>query len=231
MRKFLVSCLFAVLFGAAPAHAQFFLKPYDLTSPPVTGAEPGIITQLMPNAKPDEQRAALVWSVRAALNVAALQCQFEPTLLTDENYNAMLRNHREELADSYKAIATYYERENPKNKRAAQTALDQFNTRIYSGFSTVSAQLMFCLTAESIGREVVFTPRGSLHTVALRRMRELRGSLVPWGEQQFYGWQAPELAYAFRVPAAFGQPNCWRKDEWQPKRCGPPFQGEAPRRR
>ena len=31
----------------------------------------------------------MVWNLRAALNVAALQCQFGPTLLTLPNYNAI----------------------------------------------------------------------------------------------------------------------------------------------
>lgn len=225
MRMLCLAFVLAMAFNAVPARAQFFLKPYDLTAPPVTGADSGLVAQSLPEGTPAEQRAALVWNVRAALNVAALQCQFERSLLTDENYNAMLRNHREELAGSYKAITDYFTRKNPKDKRAAQTALDQFNTRIYSGFSTVSAQLMFCATAESIGREVVFSPRGTLHMVAERRIRELRGSLVPWGEQQFYGWRAPQLGYQYRIPATFGQSRCWRKDEWQPKRCGELFPG------
>ena len=50
------------------------------------------IAQPCPARRAAEQRAALVWNMRAALNVAALQCQFEPTLLTVPNYKRMLRD-------------------------------------------------------------------------------------------------------------------------------------------
>jgi hypothetical protein len=39
------------------------------------------------NATPTEQEAHALWSLRAALNVAALQCQFSPFLATVRNYN------------------------------------------------------------------------------------------------------------------------------------------------
>lgn len=211
------------MFAAAPAHAQFFLKSPDLRGAPVTGIEPEIVGQLLPGATPDEYRAALVWNMRAALNVAALQCSFSPLLMTADNYRAMLRDHEGELKKSYQTLEGYFKR-TAANAKQGQQELDRFGTRIYSGFSTVSAQLIFCQTAGSIGQDAAFTPTGKLFTVAERRMRELRASLVPWGEQQFpSGNRLPDIS----IPQAFGNPRCWKRDNWDSRRCGPPFLGES----
>lgn len=205
-------------FSATPASAQFFLKSPMNRGDTVTGAEPGIVGIAMPEATPKELRAALVWNLRAALNVAALQCGFEPTLLTLSNYNFMLNDHAKELKESYDTLGAYFTRVNKKNKAAGQRALDAFGTRVYSGFSTVSAQYTFCLAADSIGRQVMFTKRGELGDVAAQRMRELRNSLAIAGEQQFPStfWMHVNV----RTPP-FADPKCWsRKGEYNARRCG-----------
>src|SRR3546814_4168051 len=80
---------------ATPAAAQFFWKPADLHAATVEGNEPNLGFAL-PGATPSEYRAALLWSMRAGLNVAALQCQFAPTLLTLSNSNALSAHHDDE---------------------------------------------------------------------------------------------------------------------------------------
>src|ERR1044072_4545131 len=192
---------------SAPASAQFFMKPVDLHGERVTGAEPGIVGPALPGASPTELRAALVWNLRAALNVAALQCQFEPPLLTLTNYNAILRDHEAELKTSYATLEKYFTRQAKNNKAAGQTELARFGTRVYSGFSTVSAQLTFCAVASSIGHQAVFAKPGALGDVAENRMRELRKSLTPWGEQQFWGMQLSPVTVRERFPP-FADPKC-----------------------
>jgi hypothetical protein len=206
--------LAAGLFAGSPASAQFFLKSYDFSGGMVTGAEPEMGMSL-PGATPDEVRAGLVWNMRAALNVAALQCDFAPMLLTVDNYNAMLRDHSAELKASLEAINGYFVRTS-KTKAAGQTAFDRFGTRTYSAFATVAAQYGFCQTASKIGREVIFAPRGQLGDVATRYMRELRNSLIPYGEQQF-----PRAFYArtYLFLPDF-QPDCWRKGRYSETYCG-----------
>jgi len=203
----------ALLTAAAPASAQFFLKSKNLSGTPVIGDEPGI-GQPMPGATPAEIEAGLVWNMRAALNVAALQCQFEPTMLTVSNYNAILTDHKAELKKSFDTLAKYFVRVN-KSPKAGQSALDQFGTRTYSGYATVAAQLNFCETANLIGRDAVFQPRGKFADVARQRMRELRNSLVPWGDQATTHSIYPRVSLP-RVDAI-----CWsKKGEWVEKKCG-----------
>lgn len=207
-----LAVLTAAIFAASayPASAQLFWKPADLTSPPITGAEPNIGVS-MPGATPAELQAGLVWQLRSALNVAALQCDFEPTLLTTGNYNAMLAQHKSELAGSFKTVGDYFIR--TAGRPAGQKLFDQYGTRTYSTFSTVKAQLTYCQVAGSVGRDAIFAPRGQLHTVAANRLGELKRALVPAGEQYFTN---PLHGYVATLPPLSKQ--CWKNGKIH-KRC------------
>lgn len=204
----------AAMFGAAPASAQFYFKGPDISGPRITGTEPGVLVQPLPDATPAELRAAMVWNMRAALNVAALQCQFAPTLLTLRNYNTILKDHAVEMNNSYAILSKYFARTH-KTAREGQTALDQYGTRVYSSFSAVHAQLTFCQAANAVSQQAVFTPRGQFGDLAAERLVEIRNSLIRWGEQQFPGY------YNVSLPGfpMFGDEKCWRRDVYRPDRC------------
>ena len=205
--------------AAQPVSAQFYLQSHDMTGKPVSGEEPDIGFS-MPGATPVELRAGLLWNMRAGLNVAALQCQFEPTLLVVSNYNSMLKDHDGEFDAAQATLNKYYLRTaKGKSKKAGSDAFDQFGTHIYSSFSTVTAQRNFCQTANLLGRDAIFTPRGGLTALAQGRMRELRNSLVPYGEQA-----VPSYLYARtdNLPMPRLDAVCWsKKGEWVEKKCGP----------
>lgn len=204
----------AIAFGqAAPASATYlyWIKP-DFSGTPVTGVEPGLGLPL-PNATPKELGANLLWNMRAGLNVAALQCQFSPSLMTVRNYNELLRHHGAELASAYSAISGYFKRTGGKGW---QKALDQYTTRTYNGFSTLHAQIGFCETAGLIGRDALSRRKGDLYLTAQQRMREFRNSLVPARD--------PVFAYQFVIGPRTLPPfdeRCWdRKNRYLEKRCG-----------
>jgi hypothetical protein len=210
----LAAGLFAGLFSSSPASAQFFLKSYDFRGGPVTGLEPELGMPL-PGATPAEVRAALTWNLRSALNVAALQCDFAPMLLTVDHYNSMIKDHGAELKSAFDTLNGYFVR-TAKTKAAGQNAFDRFGTRTYSAFATVQAQFGFCQTASKIGNEAIFAPRGQLGNVAVNYMREMRNSLVPYGEQQF-----PRAFYArtyLFIPDF--QPDCWKRGRYDVRNCG-----------
>lgn len=220
-----VMALVRILFGlaataaalvAAPASAQFYFKSPDVSGPPVMGDEPGIALNL-PGATPSELRAGLVWQLRAALNIGALQCQFEPSLLTVVKYNAVLTDHQAELKASLDTLSGYFARK-AKTKKAGQTALDQFGTRLYSSFSTVASQYLFCQTAAEIGYLAAAAPRGQLYSVAQNNMRALRNSLRPAGEQRFGGRNQMDMG---QPRIANLDPRCWtRQNSYQWNICG-----------
>lgn len=205
MLRFVIAA--AIAAAATPAQAQFYWKPADVFGPPLLTYEPGMGVAL-PGATPAEQKAAIIWNMRAGLNVAALQCGFEPTLRTLENYNAILGNHTAELGASFNTLAAYFKRTN-KTAALGQKQLDTFGTRTYSGFSTVQSQLEFCATAGRVGRIGLFTPRGKFATFAEEHLRELRNALARTGEQQFRFAQPYRLA----VLPVFDE-RCWKKNKY-----------------
>ncbi|MGE7204992.1 hypothetical protein ACQKJZ_04855 [Sphingomonas sp. NPDC019816] len=223
IRSTFIGTLLAMLIGLAhPASAQFYLKNYDHAASLAADGLP-VVVEPLPGATDGENDAALIWTMRAALNVAALQCQFEPTLLADGNYNAMLVDHVEELAAAWTLLGMYFDRVSP-TPRDGRDALDRYGTRLYSRFSTVRAQYEFCRVAGSIGEEILFSPRAQLAVVAGARMNELRSSLIYRGEQLFDMRQKRETVTLPRLDAA-----CWdRKARWRDRTCGPDPWAKAP---
>jgi len=216
VRSGVISAALATVGAAAsPASAYLYWTSPNFAGSPVRGDEPGVVVPL-PGAKPAEVDANLLWTLRAALNVAALQCQFAPPLMTVRNYNTILSQHGAELSNAYKTIGTYFKR---TMKKSWQQAADAHTTRIYNGFSTMHAQLGFCETAGKVGRAALAARRGDLHTVAATYMSELRNSLVPVGDSFFAG-------IATRTPLAPPpspplDDKCWDKKGFIKKKCWP----------
>ncbi len=188
--------MLAVIMSATPtlAPAQVYIVPPVFAGGTVIGSEAGLGLPF-PGATPEEYSAALVWSMRSGLNVAALQCSHSAFLDTTDNYNAMLADHREELAAAYKAVTAYFARTaegtGPAKVRAAMQMLNRYDTRSYNGWSTLYAQRGFCHQASLTGKQLRFVPRGGLLPFAQANMRALRNSLVfagdpIWGVRKLY---------------------------------------------
>lgn len=207
----------AIAMGTAvPAGAQLYWKSPDFRGAPVTGDEPSVVIPL-PDATEAEKEANVVWTLRAGLNVAALQCEFAPSLLTRMNYNGTLGHHSKELMADYKKLGDYFKRKAAKGTSAAAiaAAFDQYTTRTYNSFSTLNAQIGFCQTAANIGEQVLMTPKGDLAQVARARLREFRNSLTPMGDP-IYQLQNPQFASAV-VPGY--PPECFDKKGALRKKC------------
>lgn len=221
LRRTLAVALVALapLASTSPAAAQFFWSPPDFSAPTLTDTTAQTALGL-PGATAEEVRAGLVWNLRAALNVAALQCQFEPTLLAISNYNATIAHHDAEMDQAQAGILGYFQRTVGKGK-PGQAAADQYGTRIYSGYSTVQAQRGFCQAAANVGREAIFADRGTLHEVARKGLAEIKKSLVQTGEQ-YYG--NPARSYSVELPSF--DKKCWKKGKLAPA-CQVAWEGKV----
>jgi hypothetical protein len=141
--------------------------------PPQT---PGIMVPrpvLLNRATPAEQRAHAVWTLRAALNVAALQCQYSPFLATVDNYNKMLSKHAGELAAAQTQMLSHFKR----TQKAGAAAFDRYNTRSYNSFSTLDAQYSFCQAAGQAGQALRLADVGSMGNLAESLLPQLRSAL------------------------------------------------------
>lgn len=170
--------------GAAPARKPVrrpakpaIPRPAVPARPPEPPATPGIMIPravTLTNPTPAEARAHAVWTLRAALNVAALQCQYSRFLRTVDQYNQMLKIHGAELAAAQDMMNRHFAR---TVKRGGAAAFDRYNTRSYNSFSTLDAQYNFCWHAGQAGQELRMAPVGQMAAVAETHIPRLRGAL------------------------------------------------------
>lgn len=147
-------------------------KPAE-EEPPQT---PGIMVPrpvMLARATPIETRAHAVWTLRAALNVAALQCQYSPFLAAVDNYNKMLSKHGAELANAQQIMIGHFRR----TQKAGAAAFDRYNTRSYNSFSTLDAQYNFCWAAGQAGQALRLAAVGSMATLTETALPALRSAL------------------------------------------------------
>ncbi len=131
----------------------------------------------LPSMSAKEERADKIWLMRAGLNVAALQCQFSPFLQTVPTYNALLRQHSDEMAESFKLMTGYFVKQN--GPRVGQRAFDTYATRANQSWSTFDAQLKFCNAAAMAGRRALAVPKGHFGEFAETELENMRLSLTP----------------------------------------------------
>lgn len=165
---------------------------FALTSAGLEGAGAVTITPPpLPSMNPKETRADKIWAMRAGLNVAALQCQFSPFLATVPTYNALLRQHSDEMADSFKSMTGYFVRQ--KGPKVGQRAFDSYATRANQSWSTFDAQYNFCNAAAMVGRKALAVPKGKFGEFAEAELDMMRTSLaMPTHPASF----APRLEWA-----------------------------------
>ena len=158
--------------GTAKTRTQ---PAYVAPPPPSFPAGPRVpeATKLRPTTAA-ETEANAIWNVRAALNIAALQCQFLPFLAAVRTYNDILRQHSEELDRTRLTMIAHFKR---YDGAKAQNSFDQYTTRTYNSFSTLDAQLPFCEAAGWVGRQVLATPKGKLGELAMKLNPVMRASL------------------------------------------------------
>lgn len=124
-----------------------------------------------------EQEAVKTWNLRAALNVAALQCQYSPYLRTVDRYNAMLKQHGKELNQVRIALDKGFAR--VSGAKLGPRELDRFNTRLYQAYASTDAIIGFCEAASAAGREALLTPLGKLGEAAAVQTPLIRSAMTP----------------------------------------------------
>lgn len=187
MRKILwlavTSMLVAGTAEAAPRKGKPHVRrPPAKTAPkpaiPALPTTPGIMVPravVLTRPLPAEARAHAVWTLRAALNVAALQCQYSPFLRTVDNYNQMLKKHAQELEAAQSTMVSHFTR---TLKGGGLAGFDRYNTRSYNSFSTLDAQYNFCWTAGQAGLSLRVADVGQMARIAETAVPALRAALA-----------------------------------------------------
>ncbi len=173
--------------GRRRPHLRTALLPLALAI--AAGAAQAAAPAPLPNLTAKEARADNIWALRAGLNVAALQCQFSPFLATVPTYNALLRQHSDEMSDAFKTMTGYFVRTKGK---AGQRAFDSYATRANQSWASFDGQISFCNTAAMVGRKALAVPKGQLGDFAAVELPAMRQSVDMKQEQLL----APRLDWA-----------------------------------
>ncbi len=197
--------------ASTAAPAQVFFYPPEHEGTPVTGAEPGLFVPPLIGAQPADTRATLIWNLRSALNVAALNCQFWPYAMSVDNYNGILLHHADELAGAYENLQAYFRR---TRGNEWQSAMDEYTTSMYQSYVLIGAQRSFCHSAALAARDALSRPKGQLHVTAENRLRQLRNSLVVYGDAIL-----PQDAPVPLPPLPRLDDGCWRGENYDTRRC------------
>lgn len=186
--------LISALAVAAILSSGSLAKPRPVRRSVVPRAEPATMSPIMPvtdtvpggmmtpkevrlrPTTPVEAEANAIWSTRAALNIAALQCQFSPYLATVRNYNEFLRQHADELERARITMVAHFKR---YDGTQAQNSFDHYTTQTYNSFSTLDAQYAFCDEAASAGRTTLDVRKGELRQRAGGLRDSIRAALIP----------------------------------------------------
>lgn len=184
MRRSTIFTGLAIALSANPVSAA--VEPKVSSSPTtsprtaiVLPARSGLMTPQTIVLRPmtaGEIEANAIWSLRAGLNVAALQCQFSPYLATVKTYNDLLKHHSAELAAAQATMIAHFKR---YDKARALNSFDQYSTKIYNSYSTLDAQYAFCTAASGAGRGTLLLSKGGLGKYAVSQTPLLRASLAP----------------------------------------------------
>lgn len=211
---------FQIFFWAicAMAGAQVFYAPPVFDSRPVQRLD-AHFDPALPGATPEEERAALVWSLRQGLLLGALQCHAPyPALLTTDSYNGVLMNHSAELARAHHGLQGYFAR-TVKGAKPAQAAFDLAVTRMTARYATGQGKAAFYQVAGAIGRRALLVPPGQLATFATAHLGELRASLAGGRDRAF----PMPMSAALRphLPPPSMARRCWSaKNRYNVKACG-----------
>lgn len=157
--------------GAHPGVAASHLEQVA-TAPEPAATVARFAVEALPGMTDAELKAHTLWTMRSALNVAALQCQFSPYLRATSTYNALLRQHAAELTGAFNAITRYFLR--TSGARTGHRAFDTYATRTNQNWTTFDAQLAFCRAAADVGKRALALPRGAFTDFSVREVPPLR---------------------------------------------------------
>ncbi|UZK68438.1 hypothetical protein OKW76_10220 [Sphingomonas sp. S1-29] len=106
--------------------------------------------------------AATIWHLRAALNVAVLQCA-KPGDPAEAGYNAFLAAHKADLAAAFKTLEREY-----RGRAGAQwqDAFDDSMTRLYNFYAQPPARAAYCAAAEPLIAQAAATTPATLPAFA-----------------------------------------------------------------
>jgi len=158
------------------------------------------------------------WSLRSALNVAALNCMNPQHATMIEDYRGFLTTHKKTLADVNASLDKDYRAKHGKNYIKVREA---YQTQVYNYFALPPTVPAFCDAALAVGQELKLVPVGSLVQNAPAALAKLENVFLGFYDGydkykvDFVNWQKSYNATYGALPsAAFFLPG---EQRWSPE--------------
>jgi hypothetical protein len=138
------------------------------TKLPAYGADGVRIT---PNRNLSREEA--IWNFRAAINVAALNCQGPVWGIIAQNYNRMIVVHKSRLAQSNAAVDNEYRKRFPGQN--ALRVRDTRTTELYNYFALPPVREEYCNMALRKSEEAIAVPLAAFPEYAIGALGDVDG--------------------------------------------------------
>lgn len=157
----------------APPVAAIPTRPY-----PPQGASPNYV---LPALAPDGTRVTVntgvsakqqTWNLRAAFNVAALNCMRPQHVQILDGYKAFLNNHKRELLNTYKSVESEFK---AKHRAKGLVERDLYMTQVYNHYAFPPTLMEFCDGILAMSVESLTVKSSELDAFAARRMPMIEG--------------------------------------------------------
>jgi len=212
-----------------PAKPQVEPRPY-----PPFGAAPNLPiplrgadgTRKTINSNLSPEQAA--WTLRSALNVAALNCTAPQHSTMIEDYRSFLNTQKKSLADANSSLDKTYKGQHGKNYiRVRET----YQTQVYNYFALPPTMPAFCDAALAVQQEMKLVPAGKLVPNAPAALAKLEAVFLGFFDgydkyrTDFIEWQKRYTAQFGALPSAtFFLPG---EPRWQPEAVAQVNSGEV----
>lgn len=156
-----------------PPAAAIPMRPY-----PPQGASPEYV---LPPMAPDGTRITVntgisekqrTWNLRAAFNVAALNCLRPQHVLILDGYKQFLTNNKRELTNTYKAVEADFRK---KHGKRGLVERDIYMTQVYNHFAFPPTLMDFCDSVLALSIESLSVKPADLDAFAARRLPMVEG--------------------------------------------------------
>ncbi|MDT0575642.1 hypothetical protein RM533_05545 [Croceicoccus sp. F390] len=144
----------------------------------------------------------MIWNVRSAYNVAALNCTGPVHAALAENYGMFLKGHDKELTAANRTLNEQFRSEFGAKSNAVR---DAYMTQVYNYFALPAVLPDFCQAALQMSEQLALVPQGELETTAAQVLPDLERVFVAFFDR-YDSYRAQAAAWDANYLATYGEP-------------------------
>ena len=146
--------------------------------------------------------AQMIWNLRSAYNVAALNCLTADHALLADRYGAFLSTHARELAATNRALDKQFKEEHGRESKSIR---DRYMTQVYNYFALPPALPRFCEAAVTMSSTVALAEPGKLNEAAALALPQLEAVFLKFFDD-YDSYRREAAQWEAEYLATYGEP-------------------------